>query len=1568
MKSDVKRSENTIYYEKGLLRVKYHTTFKDIAISILVVLACALICLYGLVSINLVNPAQPFADFLLAKLDGGSDYTFRSERIERSFLKTLDFGEVSLERDDETLVQADSISINQGLQTFLLSLKGGSRSFVATIENPKVLLFSEAFALSQSDDSSEFLTSWLHRNTFSLQANSLDGTFTDEEFTASLSDATVRLELGTALRFSDFSADIEKAEMQIGDIHFQFLDISLGLDDSLLFSTTAQEGNVSQADTSIDYHNLAVISSLPSLDVKNQKIDLALSLSDINFEYDEMQASIPHFSSTIKFNTMNLSQIEASFDLLDFSYDTIHLSLPTSTISAINQENSLLLGFATKASEPITVHMSGYEQLLLNSLAGSAQIMQSGEIYTQFTLGEASTSIAGNSILLENLRITSDGNLTKKGLETLSLSLVSNAQVNFHGADIALSSPLEAGFGFTNYLDTITSSLDLTSIESGLTTEPIRTTLAYQQSSLGGQLQVDVGFENQLSLHAVYDLPKDKIDTFFINGRLQNLAMAKFSPALDRYAPFLKPYYSDDTKLTGNLSFQSTAGTGTILGFDGTFATDLALFDLSIGNRSLDAGFTFLADIDGDSVIVNALTLATAGLRLQFIGETEMRNLLPSGELRLYSIADGSLLGYAKFSSLPPSQYRYMVSSPLESSLLLEGIIARDGLETITSKSELSILGTNYPIDFEFTSSTLQIDLKSSDALSVQAVLTPPFRATIQANSFTFPRKGLLANSMLDGEYSFSFNDLHDWQIEADSMGLSSFMFNERSYSMTGSLLASPYAVTVTDFSIQEGNQTFMMDVNYKGSDLLDVFQNDMLLPFTFVFSLHENEENTIEISLVGEKERLAFTLAIQNLDLGRFSSILEGYALDVSSLGHTDVRQNLSMDGMFELTGPEFSFSSDLEAVGSLLKLENSRVSLGDMSLIGQLLTIDGTNGLLSSQGTFDHVRHLSYVDQPSHVAYDLSLEFTPIDTLFNLGSLIREYQKEELVANLTLNDILIYGEGGLSDGTYSIGYKEDVLAITSPLLFFRYDFSEKYLSARIDRQFGIGLNAQGNLEPQNLALELTDLYFPLPLINRLFLKPIFSFRKGVVEGDVIVGGTLADPRVYGQVFIDSSEMELFWLPQDIISVKNVTATMDGERAISPIFPFFSTNKTTGVTVQGNGQIGAEFDGLNLLNYSINAETNEGSVFVWIPIQGIDADVKTYAQGTFNLYGVGFETWLDGEILIQDTSLSLGIKGLPSWYVAAGLTSTKFNLTTGRNVSFLYPNSPNPFIKATIKENQKIEFTFDHLTEVFSVDGNFSFRSGEIYYFQKNFFITEGSLALHTDALSGTNMIQPTINLRAKMTDFDSQGNRVDIYLVLRESSLTNINPQFESIPSKDVNEIFEILGQSILPTGAYGQVNLYSVASLAAAATDVAERLGYINTSSTTALTESIRISLGLDMFSLRSNIVQNILFDALPGSNLTSSLSPLARYLNNTSIFMGKYIGNQFFLQALLHLSAMDSSKVNRSFVVPDLSLDLELSLEWANPLATFSLFTQPNELSIYNILDTIGFSVTRRIVLR
>ena len=343
--------------------------------------------------------------------------------------------------------------------------------------------------------------------------------------------------------------------------------------------------------------------------------------------------------------------------------------------------------------------------------------------------------------------------------------------------------------------------------------------------------------------------------------------------------------------------------------------------------------------------------------------------------------------------------------------------------------------------------------------------------------------------------------------------------------------------------------------------------------------------------------------------------------------------------------------------------------------------------------------------------------------------------------------------------------------------------------------------------------------------------------------------------------------------------------------------------------------------------------------VFLWIPMAGQEVDIQGYAQGTFNLFGIGFETWLDGDVTISDMSMTMGIKGLPYWYEPAYVTSTSFNVKTGKGVKFFYPNSPNPIISATLTENQSFSFTYDHLTDEFEVDGTSpseAVRSAlpeELLHHQADGpprTPSAGAVPSSTDQPPGEGHRRQ----RGQPRRYLPRAARFDAHL---------LNPYFESIPTKEVNEIMEILGQSILPTGAYGEIGLYSVASLAAAATDVAERLGLLELSQTAQLTETIRISLGLDMFSIRSNIVQNILFDALPVTGVMGTLSPIARYLHNTSIFMGKYIGTNFFLQALVHLSAMERSKVGSSFLSPDLSIDLSSRLIGRIRHRTISFFS-------------------------
>lgn len=199
---------------------------------------------------------------------------------------------------------------------------------------------------------------------------------------------------------------------------------------------------------------------------------------------------------------------------------------------------------------------------------------------------------------------------------------------------------------------------------------------------------------------------------------------------------------------------------------------------------------------------------------------------------------------------------------------------------------------------------------------------------------------------------------------------------------------------------------------------------------------------------------------------------------------------------------------------------------------------------------------------------------------------------------------------------------------------------------------------------------------------------------------------------------------------------------------------------------------------------------------------------------------------------------------------------------------------------------------------------------------------------------------------------------------MVLQEAQFDNLNPRFESIPLRSTNEILELLGQNIVAAGSAQDSGLSSVVAVASAATDVISRLGILQaTTVSLGFSGIIRESLGLDVFTIRTNLLQNILFEALPGVASDTTVSPIARYLDNTTMYIGKYLLDDFYLQGMLHFRQNPLGN-SMSFLANDLRIDTELSVEWTNPLATFSFFTQPDELSVFELFDTMGFSITKR----
>ena len=176
------------------------------------------------------------------------------------------------------------------------------------------------------------------------------------------------------------------------------------------------------------------------------------------------------------------------------------------------------------------------------------------------------------------------------------------------------------------------------------------------------------------------------------------------------------------------------------------------------------------------------------------------------------------------------------------------------------------------------------------------------------------------------------------------------------------------------------------------------------------------------------------------------------------------------------------------------------------------------------------------------------------------------------------------------------------------------------------------------------------------------------------------------------------------------------------------------------------------------------------------------------------------------------------------------------------------------------------------------------------------------------------------------------------------------------------------EILGQSILPSSTYGTVSVGSVTQLVTEGIDILGRLGIVTTSNpVSGMNQSLKEFFGVDSFSLHSNIVNNILSDTISSSftDNYSTYSPMARYLDGTTLNIGKYLSSNFYLQGMIHLSANKNAKDKYTFISDDLVLDTEFSLEWMNPAFKITFTTSPSYFSLYSIMDTFRFSISKTI---
>jgi hypothetical protein len=157
---------------------------------------------------------------------------------------------------------------------------------------------------------------------------------------------------------------------------------------------------------------------------------------------------------------------------------------------------------------------------------------------------------------------------------------------------------------------------------------------------------------------------------------------------------------------------------------------------------------------------------------------------------------------------------------------------------------------------------------------------------------------------------------------------------------------------------------------------------------------------------------------------------------------------------------------------------------------------------------------------------------------------------------------------------------------------------------------------------------------------------------------------------------------------------------------------------------------------------------------------------------------------------------------------------------------------------------------------------------------------------------------------------------------MIVDNAPLLDFTARFESSPSLSQMEILALLGQSITGnqidenTGAYQRAFVNST-------TDLLTQFVLMQ-----HFEKPIRNLFKLDMFSVRTQFLQNLFFSEI-GFQPVDSAGKMGNYFDNTTISLGKYIGQDIFLQSVFSMR-YDVNRANfggMTIQPPDIRFELQ-----------------------------------------
>ena len=732
---------------------------------------------------------------------------------------------------------------------------------------------------------------------------------------------------------------------------------------------------------------------------------------------------------------------------------------------------------------------------------------------------------------------------------------------------------------------------------------------------------------------------------------------------------------------------------------------------------------------------------------------------------------------------------------------------------------------------------------------------------------------------------------------------------SELLWNMNGSMFDSARFSAALKNPVSTEGINISVEFSNPNGDVFSVenLKNSFYLNSQFVFNNFGLSRFTAEES---ENNRLSATLILSGIP----SNLYAG--LNVEKLSIMSAGKEVDVNGS--------AFVEEKNLTVDNFKLAYNNISLGNISAQFDLNTFTGV-----AEAEFDTV----LAKQTVHAPLEFSVSYTVLDEGKFLPSEFAARLSCEKISGTLFKKEFPFNLTVLHSGGVTTIYSSELQGISGTIS------NDGKINFSVAEGKPLQFALSGNLKSEQLDISVKNVKADVGKLFEYLDISRLKVYNGKLNGSLAISGLKADPEFLGNFSLTQADFTLPKIVSQHVFVPRTQIVFDHNKIQIPIARGYVRKPDNVVCADLN----VYFD-----RWSFSRLESH----IWNPDNAYmpgDFEIRlAHFVGDVNLdVNIAFEDhYLDvtGDVFLKKVTGSVKTKELAlsppkrNWFPRSQL-----KLHFGQHVTFIF----DPLLRAVLVPNTVFGFKYDMSNGDMELDGELAFRSGDISYLSRNFYLKNGSMRFN----SNDPTFNPLISVQAETRERDDYGNDVRIILTANNQYLLNFNAQFSSIPAKSEAEIRSLLGQI-----AVGDSE--RVSSLIFATGDYA-----IQSTIGRSIENKLRDFLNFDILSVRTNVLQNALNYGLLDrtENSENSSFGFGNFFDNSTVYIGKYFGSSLYVDALMHWS-YDKTKVDDKFTAGGLVFRPEFGLEIEAPFGNLRWNMAPDINGIRNDRFVSSTSVT------